>query len=155
MRRLAAAALSALIPGLGQLFNGRRRLAVLFLIPSLILLALGALIVGSQSGPRLAAWIISPQVLGTLLALNVLVVAWRLVAVGQAFFDTRRTGPTGRLGIVGLVVIAILVVLPHLAVYRYGRSWATRSIASSPARSSARPRSAAPTPARSRATASG
>ena len=70
MRRLAAAALSALIPGLGQLFNGRRRLAALFLIPSLILLALGALIVGSQSGPRLAAWIISPQVLGTLLALN-------------------------------------------------------------------------------------
>jgi LCP family protein required for cell wall assembly len=120
MRRLAAAALSALIPGLGQLFNGRRRLAVLFLTPSLILLALGALIVGSQSGPRLAAWIISPQVLGTLLALNMLVVAWRLMAVGQAFFDTRRTGSTGRLGIVGLVVIAILVVLPHLAVYRYG-----------------------------------
>ena len=120
MRRLAAAALSALIPGLGQLFNGRRRLAALFLIPSLILLALGALIVGSQSGPRLAAWIISPQVLGTLLALNVLVLAWRLVAVGQAFLDTGRTGPTGRLGIVGLVVIAILVVLPHLAVYRYG-----------------------------------
>ena len=120
MRRLAAAALSALIPGLGQLLNGRRRLAALFLIPSLILLALGALIVGSQSGPRLAAWIISPQVLGTLLALNVLVLAWRLVAVGQAFLDTGRTGPTGRLGIVGLVVIAILVVLPHLAVYRYG-----------------------------------
>ena len=120
IRRLAAAALSALIPGLGQLLNGRRRLAALFLIPSLILLALGALIVSSQSGPRLAAWIISPQVLGTLLALNVLVVAWRLVAVGQAFLDTGRTGPSGRLGIVGLVVIAILVVLPHLAVYRYG-----------------------------------
>ena len=120
IRRLAAAALSALIPGLGQLLNGRRRLAALFLIPSLILLALGALIVSSQSGPRLAAWIISPQVLGTLLTLNVLVVAWRLLAVGQAFLDTGRTGPSGRLGIVGLVVIAILVVLPHLAVYRYG-----------------------------------
>ena len=65
MRRLAAAALSALIPGLGQLFNGRRRLAALFLIPSLILLALGALIVGSQSGARLAAWIVSPQVSGS------------------------------------------------------------------------------------------
>ncbi len=120
MRRLAAAALSALIPGLGQLLNGRRRLAALFLIPSLILLAIGALIVSSQSGPRLAAWIVSPRVLGTLLALNVLVVAWRLAAVGQAFLDTGRTGPTGRLGIVGLVVIAILVVVPHLAIYRYG-----------------------------------
>ena len=156
MRRLAAAALSALIPGLGQLFNGRRRLAALFLIPSLILLALGALIVGSQSGPRLAAWIISPQVLGTLLALNVLVLAWRLVAVGQAFLDTGRTGPTGRLGIVGLVVIAILVVLPHLAVYRYGidpgRHVRSHLHGRGPRR---RPRSAAPTPARSRARASG
>jgi len=120
MRRLAAAALSALIPGLGQLFNGRRRLAALFLIPSLIVVVLAALVVGSQSGPRLAAWIISPQVLGTLLMLNLLIVAWRLVAVVQAFLDTGRTGPTGRLGIVGLVVISILVVLPHLAVYRYG-----------------------------------
>ena len=156
MRRLAAAGLSALIPGLGQLFNGRRRLAALFLIPSLILLALGALIVGSQSGPRLAAWVVSPQVLGTLLALNMLLLAWRLVAVGQAFLDTRRTGPTGRLGIVGLVVIAILVVAARTSSsIATGRSSATRSTASSPARSSARPRSAAPAPARSRATASG
>ncbi len=120
LRRLAAAGLSAVIPGLGQLFNGRRRLAALFLVPSLILLALGAMLVQSQSPGRLAAWVVSPQVLGTLLALNVVILAWRLLAVGQAFLDTRRTGPTGRLGIAGLVVIAIVVVLPHLAVYRYG-----------------------------------
>ena len=31
--------------------------------------------------------------------LNLVLLAWRLVAVGQAFLDTRRTGPTGRLGI--------------------------------------------------------
>jgi LCP family protein required for cell wall assembly len=120
LRRLAAAALSAVIPGLGQLSNGRRRLAALFLVPSLILLLLGALLVGSQSPTRLAAWVVSPQVLGTLLALNVVVLAWRLLAVFQAFLDTSRTGPTGRFGIVGIVVIAVLVVLPHVAVYRYG-----------------------------------
>ena len=39
LRRLAAAGLSAVIPGLGQLYNGRRRLAALFLVPSLILSA--------------------------------------------------------------------------------------------------------------------
>jgi len=120
LRRLAAAALSALIPGLGQLFNGRRRLAVLFLVPSLIVLLVGILLVGSQSPTRLAAWVVTPQVLGTLLALNVVLLGWRLVAVGQAFFDTSRTGPTGRLGVAGLIVIIIVVVLPHLAVYRYG-----------------------------------
>ena len=120
LRRLAAAGLSAPIPGLGQLYNRRRRLAALFLIPSLILLALAFLVVQTQSPTRLAAWIISPQVLGTLLALNALLLAWRLVAVFQAFLDTRRTGPTGRLGIGGIVIIAVVVVLPHLAVYRFG-----------------------------------
>jgi len=120
LRRLTAAGLSALIPGLGQLFNGRRRLAALFLIPSLILLVLGVLIVRSESPARLAAWVVSPQVMGTLLMLNLVVLAWRLLAVGQAFLDTRRTGPTGWLGIAGIVVIGIIVVLPHLVVYQYG-----------------------------------
>jgi polyisoprenyl-teichoic acid--peptidoglycan teichoic acid transferase len=120
LRRLAAAALSALIPGLGQLFNRRPALATLFLVPSLILIVLGLLLVQLQSPARLAAWVVSPQVLGTLLALNVLTLVWRLLAVGQAFLDTRRTGPTGRLGLVGIVLIALAVAIPHLVVYRYG-----------------------------------
>ena len=61
-----------MIPGLGQLYNRRRRLAALFLIPSLILLGIAFLLVQTQSPARLAAWIVSPQVLGTLLALNAL-----------------------------------------------------------------------------------
>ena len=120
VRRLAAAGLSAVLPGLGQLFNGRRQLAALFLIPSLILLLLALMLITVQSPARLAAWIVTPQVLGALMTLNALVLAWRLTAVGQAFLDTRRTGPTGRLGIVGIVVIAIVVAIPHLVIYRYG-----------------------------------
>jgi polyisoprenyl-teichoic acid--peptidoglycan teichoic acid transferase len=108
------------IPGLGQLFNGRRGLAALFVIPSLLLIVVAFLLVRSQSPAQLAAWVISPQVLGALLTLNVLVLVWRLVAVGQAFLDTRRTGPTGWLGIGGITIIGLLVVLPHLAVWRYG-----------------------------------
>ena len=120
LRRLAAAGLSAVIPGLGQLVDRRTRLAALFLVPSLILIAIGLVLIQTQSPARLAAWVASPPVLGAVLTLNLLILAWRLVAVGQAFLDTSRTGPTGRLGIIGLVVIAILVVIPHLAVYRYG-----------------------------------
>ena len=78
------------------------------------------MLVQTQSPARLAAWIVAPQVLGTLLALNAIVLAWRLLAVGQAFLDTGRTGPTGRLGIIGIAVIALLVVLPHVAIWRYG-----------------------------------
>ena len=120
LRRLAAGGLSAVIPGLGQLYNGRRRLAALFLIPSLVVLLLGILVLRTQSPAHLAAWIAAPQVLGTLLILNLLVLAWRLLAMGQAFLDPVRAGPTGRLGVAGIVVIAIIVVIPHLVVYRYG-----------------------------------
>ena len=120
LRRLGAAGLSAVIPGLGQLYNRRPRLGSLFLIPSLILVILGLMLVQLQSPARLAAWIVSPQVLGTLLMLNVVILVWRLIAVGQAFLDTGRTGPTGRLGVIGIVAIAILVAVPHVAVYRYG-----------------------------------
>jgi polyisoprenyl-teichoic acid--peptidoglycan teichoic acid transferase len=115
-----ATGLSAVIPGLGQLFNRRTRLAALFLIPSLAVIVLALMLAQTQSPARLAAWIISPQVLGTLLTLNMVLLAWRLLAVGQAFLDTARSGPVGRLGIIGIIIIAFLVVLPHVAVWRYG-----------------------------------
>jgi LCP family protein required for cell wall assembly len=120
-RRLAAATLSAVLPGLGQAFNRRRRLALLFLVPSLIILAIGLLLVQLQSPIRIAAWVITPSVLGTVLTLNLVLVLWRLTAAFQAFLDTRWTGPTGRLGIVGMVVIAIVIVVPHFMVFQYGR----------------------------------
>jgi len=120
LRRLTAAGLSAVIPGLGQLADRRRRLAALLLIPSLILIASGLVLIQTQSPARLAAWVASPPVLGSVLTLNLLVLAWRLVAVGQAFLDPSRPRPVGRLGIVGLLVIVIVVAIPHLAVYRYG-----------------------------------
>jgi LCP family protein required for cell wall assembly len=119
-RRLAAAGFSAVLPGLGQAFNRRAQLATLFAVPSLALLLLVVVLLQLQSPTRLLAWIVAPSVLGALLTLNLLVLAWRLLAVGQAFLDTRRAGPTGRLGIVGIAVIGLLVVLPHLIVFRYG-----------------------------------
>jgi LCP family protein required for cell wall assembly len=122
-RRLFAAGLSAIIPGLGQGFNRRRRLTALFLIPTLLIAAGAAAVWATQTPTRIAAWAVAPAVLAALLTLNVLILAWRLVAVGQAFLDTRRHGPTGRLGVIGIAVIAFLVVLPHVAVYRYGTAF--------------------------------
>src|SRR6478752_2799684 len=119
-RRLAAAGLSAVLPGLGQAFNQRRRLALWFLIPSLIVLIVAFVVVRTQSLTHLAAWAIAPAVLGTLLVLNVVLLAWRLTSVGQAFLDTRRAGPTGKLGIVGLTVIVVAVIVPHALAWHYG-----------------------------------
>jgi LCP family protein required for cell wall assembly len=77
----------------------------------------------TQTPTRIAAWAVAPAVLGALLTLNLLILFWRLLAVGQAFVDTRHHGPTGRLGIIGISVIALLVAIPHLAVYRYGTAF--------------------------------
>jgi LCP family protein required for cell wall assembly len=119
-RRLAAAGLSAVLPGLGQALNGRSRLAALFAVPSLALVLLAILVFQLQSPTRLIASIVAPSVLGALLTLNLLLLAWRLLAVGQAFLDTGRPGPAGRLGIAGIAVVLVLVALPHLVVFRYG-----------------------------------
>ena len=121
-RRLAAATLSAVLPGLGQAFNHRRRLTFLFLIPSLVVVAIAVLLMQLQSPVRLAAWVITPSILGTVLTLNVLIALWRLVASLQAFLDTRWSGPTGRLGAIGMVVIAVAIVAPHFLVFQYGRA---------------------------------
>jgi LCP family protein required for cell wall assembly len=122
-RRLAAAGLSAVLPGLGQAFNRRWRLALLFLVPSLVVIGVVVALLSTQSLTRLAASVVAPPVIGTLLTINLLLLVWRLLAVGQAFLDTRRTGPTGRLGIVGITVIALLVGIPHVMAYRYGTAF--------------------------------
>jgi LCP family protein required for cell wall assembly len=122
-RRLFAAGLSAIVPGLGQAFNRRQRLSLLFLIPSLLVVVVVGIVWGTQTPTRIAAWAVAPAVLGSLLTLNALILVWRLLAVAQAFLDTRRHGPTGRLGVVGIAVIALLVVVPHVAVYRYGTAF--------------------------------
>jgi LCP family protein required for cell wall assembly len=108
------------LPGLGQAFNRRSRLAAIFLAPSLILVAIAAFLFATQPTIQLAAKAAAPAVLAALLTLNLILLFFRLLAVGQAFLDTGRAGPTGRIGVVGMVVILVLVVLPHAAAYRYG-----------------------------------
>ncbi len=56
-----------------------------------------------------------PRTLEALLTLNLLVLAWRLAALLQAFFDPRFELRPGGLGLVGLGVIVVVTVLPHLA----------------------------------------
>ena len=122
-RRLAAAGLSAILPGLGQAFNRRTRLTFLFLIPSILVIAVAVIVWATQTPTRIAAWAVAPAVLGSLLTLNVLVLAWRLLATGQSYLDTRRHGPTGRLGVIGMMLIALFIAVPHLLVYGYGTAF--------------------------------
>jgi LCP family protein required for cell wall assembly len=119
-RRLAAAALSAVVPGLGQVANRRRTLALTFLVPTLILVALVWLAFQLSTPIRLAAAAIAPTALSALLIANLVVLAWRLASVGHAFFDRRYPATPGRLGFIGLVVVLVFVALPHVLAWQVG-----------------------------------
>lgn len=113
-RRLLAAALSSLLPGLGQLANGERRLAARFAIPSLAVLAIAWLILSTTSATRLVAAAIAPTALAALMVLNVAVLGWRAVAAVQAFLASRYRGaPMGRGAVVGLLALLAFVAAPH------------------------------------------
>lgn len=119
-RRLFAASLSAILPGLGQLANGRTRLAKRFAVPSLVVLGIAWLMLQLFSPARIAATIVNPAVLGPLLLINGLALLWRVSSVGQAFFDQRFVIKPGRLGGVGLAVILVVVAVPHVIGLQVG-----------------------------------
>jgi LCP family protein required for cell wall assembly len=119
-RRLVAATLSALIPGLGQLINGRSRLAARLAVPLIVVVAVTCVAIVFTSPARVAAWAVAPSVIGTLLTLNLVLLAYRLVAVGHAFFDGRYPSVPGRLGLVGLAVLVVAVTVPHVYAWHLG-----------------------------------
>ena len=119
-RRLIAAALSAILPGLGQFANGRKSLARRFALPSISLLALLWVVFQLSSPARIAATVVNPAILGPLLILNMLVLLWRLSSVGQAFFDRKFVIGPSRVGGIGLAVVMVFVAVPHLLGLQIG-----------------------------------
>jgi LCP family protein required for cell wall assembly len=148
LRRLFAAFLSSIVPGLGQAFNRNGPVAKWFLVPTAILVALVAVLLLTTSPAILLARAIEPQALQGLLILNLLILVWRLAALAQAFLDRRRSGGIGRLGVIGLVVLVLFTTVPHAIANSWG-STASASFARifAPAGSGATPGGvAAPAP---------
>jgi LCP family protein required for cell wall assembly len=124
-RRLAAAVLSAILPGLGQAFNGRWRMAAIFAIPSLLLIGVTFLLLQLNSTTSLLARAVVPTNLTGLLVLNLVLLGWRLLAVLDAFGDRRYAGRPGRNGWIGLALIFVVVAIPHLVGHVYGTTAST------------------------------
>jgi polyisoprenyl-teichoic acid--peptidoglycan teichoic acid transferase len=119
-RRLLAAIASSVLPGSGQLVNGRFRPALLFGVPTLAVIVAAWLIARSDRPTMLLAKAIAPSVLGALLVLNVVILAWRALAVLHAFLDRRYPLRPGRLGAVGIAALLAATVLPHALAWSYG-----------------------------------
>ncbi len=122
MRRTLVAFASALVPGSGQLINGRLRLAQWLALPFLLVVAIGILIVATSSPARLFASVVAPSTMTMLLTLNLVILGWRLVAVVHAFFDRRYEPRSGRAGAIGLALVLVAVVVPHGIANAWGTS---------------------------------
>ena len=78
-----AAALSFLLPGLGQAYAGRLGLGLLFAAPVLLLIGMtgGALVIGAKT---LLDVLVVPGVLAAVVAVDLALMVWRLIAIGHA-----------------------------------------------------------------------
>jgi LCP family protein required for cell wall assembly len=110
--RYLAAVLDALVPGLGHLVVGRWRRALVFVSPLLLGVITGTWIVATTSGPRLAASLLSNEVIWGLLAAQALLLASRLLAVGSSLFDPRLPRP-GRRDLLPIAVLLVFVIAPQ------------------------------------------
>ena len=102
--RYLPAVLDAIVPGLGHLVAGRRRMAAIFGIPFLAVVLLGLVMVATTSGGRLAAEAVNSFTL--VLGLQGIVLVWRLLAAGASLFAPGLP----RLHAIDAVPIAVLVL---------------------------------------------
>ena len=89
-----AALLSLLLPGLGQLYLGRRRRALAFLLP-IALVAVGAAVVLAGGMTRTLALVLQPTVFSGLLAGLVGLLAYHLAAIVDAYQLARASAASG------------------------------------------------------------
>jgi LCP family protein required for cell wall assembly len=118
-RRVLAASLSAVIPGLGQVANGRYALAARLAIPVALVVAIALLVAATTPPLRLAASLIAPSALQALAVASLVLLGWRLVAVLQAFFDGRYARRPTATSAAVLAIVLGLVAVPHAIGHVY------------------------------------
>jgi LCP family protein required for cell wall assembly len=90
-RAALAALLSFLFPGLGQAYAGRRQLAGVLALP-VVLLLVAALATVLFARDRLTNLVLSGAFLTTLIAVDVALMGWRLLAISEAGFGAQTAG---------------------------------------------------------------
>ncbi len=132
----AAAFLSLLFPGLGQLYAGDRRRALAWAAVPLLLVIVGVLVAVRLGRFGLLGLVVQPWFLGGLFAANLIVLAYRAASIVDAWFVARgrsrarslpRAGVRGdtvasafqAVSIVGLAAVVLVAAGVHVAIARY------------------------------------
>ena len=114
--RTLAVILSFLVPGTGQLMNGRTRAGLLLLAPFLLIVLGGIVAVGGDRGQMLG-FLLQPGVLVGIVVLDGLVFAWRVVAVLDAWLGG---GPRLVRTATSSVVVVVLLMVASATHYVVG-----------------------------------
>jgi len=108
-----AAVLSFLWPGLGQAWVGARRRALIFAVPMMLLLAAGLVLMLTSGGRGLfyLGILVQPGVLLALLALNVVLLGYRVVAIVDAYRLASQRWPAAARGEAAIASVLLGAVL--------------------------------------------
>ena len=130
----AAAFLSLIFPGLGQLYAGAPARALAFAATPILFIALLAGLGLRMSRVELIGMVLSPVVLSSVFVINLIVLAYRLVAIIDAYrvaeyMNAHQPGATPAMGgrrfarnplsIAGLLAVLLVMAASHVVVARY------------------------------------
>src|SRR5690242_21958946 len=103
MRHAMAGLLGLLIPGAGHALVGRRRAALVFVAPLVVLLGVAGYLYLQGGLAGLVAFVVTPGVLPALAIVNVAVLGWRIVAGVDA--ARRPTPPWPTTALLGAAIL--------------------------------------------------
>jgi len=116
-----AALLSALLPGAGQWWLGRRWRGLLLAIPALGVLA-GLVLLARRGAAGLAEILVQPSWLWAVVGLNLAVVLFRVATIADAWRLERPSNPAWRrsaLQLAPALLVAAALTVPQAFVHRY------------------------------------
>lgn len=119
-RPWVGAAMSAVIPGSGQLYAGRPLRAALWFAPAVVA-ALASVPLASMRLSELVGAALDPTTLWTLFGVNIAAAVWRLGSAADAFaIASHPDDDHSAIGLaVGWMVLAFVVATPHVFIGRY------------------------------------
>jgi LCP family protein required for cell wall assembly len=116
-RPIIAAVLSAFVPGLGQLYARRPLRAAAFFLPTVVIGVASYLFI-DRGTLGMADLLVRPSFLTGLLILDVLLFAWRMASVIDAFVISAPVEDRGWLA-VPLAFLLLLIAVPHAMAGSY------------------------------------
>ena len=113
--RTLAAFLSFLIPGTGQLLEGRVRVGLFFLLPFLVAVLIG-IVVANGDKAELLGFLVQPSTLMGIAVLDIILFIWRAAAILDAWWGGGSKVPHTILSTAAVIVLLAITGATHYVV---------------------------------------